>query len=174
MTDYTFKILVIGPAAVGKSSLIRRFVDNEFSFQYKFTIGVDFMTKNIVNNLNKNIRLTIWDIGGQDRFKILLRSFYDGAHGAIVVFDLSRPFTYSKMKDWISNMYKIMQKRIPIVILGNKLDLVSEIGETIDRNDPYKYAEKERYFYLETSAKTGENVDIAFTEITHRILDKNY
>ncbi|MFX1371860.1 MAG: GTP-binding protein [Promethearchaeota archaeon] len=174
MTEYTFKILVIGPAAVGKSSLIRRFVDNEFSLQYKFTIGVDFMTKNIINRQNQSIRLTIWDIGGQDRFKVLLRSFYDGAHGAIVVFDLSRPYTYLKMKDWISDMYKIMQKRIPIVILGNKLDLISEIGETIDRNELFQYTEKERYFYLETSAKTGENVENAFTEITQRILDKNY
>lgn len=172
MAEYSFKIIIIGPAAVGKSSLIRRFVDNKFTLQYKFTIGVDFMTKIIEYEPNKSARLALWDIGGQDRFKMLRRNFYDGANGALVVYDLSRAQTFSKMKEWISDMHKLMKIKIPFVILGNKVDLLTEIGEAIDRNETYQYAEKNDSFYIETSAKTGNNVEKAFVELTQRIVQK--
>ncbi|MFX0154987.1 MAG: GTP-binding protein [Candidatus Hodarchaeota archaeon] len=170
MEDYSFKILVIGPAAVGKSSLIRRFVENKFSLQYKFTIGVDFLSKNVEYEKGKNARLIIWDIGGQDRFKSLRHSFYEGTNGALVVFDLSRAKTFSKMKEWLSNMRQIIKDDIPVVIIGNKADLISEIGEVIDRNEAQNYAEKENSLYIETSAKEGNNVENAFIELTNRII----
>jgi len=172
MAEYSFKIIIIGPAAVGKSSLIRRFVENQFTLQYKFTIGVDFMTKIIEYEPNKSARLTLWDIGGQDRFKMLRRNFYDGANGALVVFDLSRAQTFSKMKEWISDMHKLINIKIPFVILGNKVDLLTEIGEVIDQNESYQYAEKNDSVYIETSAKIGNNVEKAFVELTQRIVQK--
>ncbi|TKJ19335.1 MAG: hypothetical protein CEE43_15605 [Promethearchaeota archaeon Loki_b32] len=172
MAEYSFKIIIIGPAAVGKSSLIRRFVDNKFSLQYKFTIGVDFMAKIIEYEPNKSARLMLWDIGGQDRFKMLRRNFFDGANGALVVFDLSRAQTFSKMKEWISDMHKLMKIEIPFVILGNKVDLLTEIGEVIDRNEPLQYSEKNDSVYIESSAKTGNNVEKAFVELTQRIVQK--
>lgn len=172
MAEYSFKIIIIGPAAVGKSSLIRRFVENQFTLQYKFTIGVDFMTKIIEYEPNKSARLTLWDIGGQDRFKMLRRNFYDGANEALVVFDLSRAQTFSKMKEWISDMHKLINIKIAFVILGNKVDLLTEIGEVIDQNEPYQYAEKNDSVYIETSAKIGNNVEKAFVELTQRIVQK--
>jgi small GTP-binding protein len=172
MAEYLFKVIVIGPAAVGKSSLIRRFVENKFSYNYRFTIGVDFYTKLIEYKEGESARLTIWDIGGQKRFKALRRNFYDGSHGAVVVFDLSRASTFPEMKDWVADMNQLIRKKIPIVILGNKSDLIPEIGDVIDKKDPIQFAEKNDTLYIETSAKSGVNVKDAFVELTRKIVNK--
>ncbi len=170
---YSFKLIVIGPAAVGKSSLIRRFVENEFSLHYKFTIGVDFMTKQVEYESGKIAKLTLWDIGGQERFKVLRRSFYEGTNGALIIFDLSRANTFLKMKEWLSDARQAIENDFPVIIIGNKLDLIPEIGEIIDRNEPIQFAQKENSIYIETSAKTGENVDKAFLDLTRRMVNKN-
>ncbi|MFW9999042.1 MAG: Rab family GTPase [Candidatus Hodarchaeota archaeon] len=169
---YSFKLIVIGPAAVGKSSLIRRFVENKFSLHYKFTIGVDFMTKTVEYESGKAAKLTLWDIGGQERFKVLRRSFYEGTNGALVVFDLSRANTFLKMKEWLSDARQSIENNFPVIIIGNKLDLIPEIGEIIDRNQPLQFAKNENSIYIETSAKTGENVDKAFLDLTLRMVKK--
>jgi small GTP-binding protein len=171
MVELSFKIIVIGPAAVGKSSLIRRFIEDKFTLHYRFTIGVDFSTKIIEYDSEKQARLTIWDIGGQDRFKNLRRNFYMGTHGAVVVFDLTRAQTYLKMKEWVSDMNQLLEEKVPLVILGNKLDLISEIGEVINRNEPKDYVTKIGSIYIETSAKSGDNVQNAFVELTRMIVE---
>ena len=170
ITDFTFKVIVIGPAAVGKTSLIRRYFENQFSSNYKSTIVVDFLAKTIQLKDDKIVKLALWDIGGQARFRMLRRNFYEGTHGAILVFDLSRANTFPKMKDWLIDMQSIIEHRIPFIILGNKSDLLSEVGEVIDREEPKKFAEQEESFYLETSAKTGNNVEQAFNELTKQML----
>lgn len=173
IADYTFKLIVIGPAAVGKTSLIRRYVDNKFSFNYKSTIGVDFLAKTVRLKEDKIVKLAIWDVGGQEKFRFLRRNFYEGTHGAILVFDLSRANTFPKMKDWLIDMRSIIENKIPLIILGNKSDLLSEVGEVIDREEPKRFAEKEESFYLETSAKTGNNVEQTFKELTKQMLKSN-
>lgn len=168
----SFKVIIIGPGAVGKTSLLNRFVHNEFSLKYKLTIGVDFLTKIIEYESGKQAKLHIWDIGGQEKFKFLHRSFYEGAFGALVVFDLSRPQTFSSMKEWLSEMRNIIINDIPSIIIGNKSDLIPEIGQTIDRSEAEEFAKKQGCLYVETSAKTGDNVGNAFLELTHRMVKK--
>ncbi len=170
--DYTFKVILIGPGAVGKTSLINRFVHNEFTLKYALTIGVDFLTKTLEYKPSKFVKLHIWDIGGQERFKFLHRSFYDGAFGALIIFDLSRQQTFSDMKTWIAEMNNIVSNNIPKIIIGNKSDLMPEIGRIIDRSDVEEYAKKEDCFYMEASAKTGENVEFAFLELTNRMINR--
>lgn len=171
--EYTFKCIVIGPGAVGKSSLVRRLIENRFELSYKFTIGVDFLAKTVEYEKGKYAKLSIWDVGGQERFKALRRSFYEGTHGALLVFDLSRANTFHKMKDWLTDLGSIIEKKIPIIIIGNKADLLPEIGEVLDRNEPKQFAEAEESIYIETSAKTGDNVEKAFVELTQRMRKHN-
>jgi Ras-related protein Rab-11A len=170
--ELSFKVIIVGPGAVGKTSLLNRFVHNQFDLKYKLTIGVDFLTKTLEYEPQKLAKLHIWDIGGQERFKFLHRSFYDGAYGAFLVFDLSRQHTFSSMKTWLSEMRSIVNNDIPRVIIGNKSDLIPEIGQIIDRNEVEEYAKNEDCLYVETSAKTGENVENAFLELTHRMVKK--
>ena len=158
MAEYSFKVLVIGPAAVGKSSLIRRLVENKFSLHYKFTIGVDFMSKVVEYETGNSAKLTMWDIGGQERFKVLRRNFYEGANGALVVFDLSRAQTFTKMKEWLSDLKQTLEVDIPILIIGNKIDLIADVGEVTDRTEAQQFAKKENAMLIETSAKTGDKV----------------
>ncbi|MFX1365252.1 MAG: GTP-binding protein [Promethearchaeota archaeon] len=173
MTEkYSFKVIIIGPGAVGKTSLLNRFVHNEFSLKYKLTIGVDFLTKTLEYESDKFVKLHIWDIGGQEKFKFLHRSFYDGAFGALVVFDLTRHQTFISMKQWISEMHSIISTDIPSVIIGNKTDLLPETGQIIDKNEVEQYAEKQGCIYVETSAKTGENVEKAFLDLTYHMIKK--
>ena len=169
-TEYIFKIIIIGSAAVGKSSLIRRFVEDEFSFDYQFTIGADFLTKTVEYEKGKLAKLSIWDVGGQERFKFLRRSFYQGTHGAMLLFDLSRAKTLPRMKEWLTDMNNIIQKEIPMVIIGNKSDLLPDVGEVIDPKEVQAFAEQYNSYYLTTSARNGDNVEKAFTELTNRML----
>ncbi|MFW9969544.1 MAG: Rab family GTPase [Candidatus Odinarchaeota archaeon] len=171
MIEYHFKVIVIGPGGVGKSSLIRRFVENKFTFNYKFTIGVEISSKMVEYEKGSSARLTIWDIGGQDRFKVVRHNFYEGTHGALVVFDISRAETFLNMQEWISDMKNILEKDVPFIILGNKSDLISEIGESINVSEPKQFAGKADSKYIETSAKSGNNVEEAFAELTKRIVD---
>ncbi|MFX1305088.1 MAG: Rab family GTPase [Promethearchaeota archaeon] len=170
--DFSFKVIIVGPSAVGKTSLLNRFVHNEFALKYKMTIGVDFLTKTVEYQPSKFVKLHIWDIGAQERFKFLHRSFYEGASGALVTFDLSRQTTFSSMKTWLSEMRSVMKNEIPKVIIGNKSDLIPLIGFIIDRSAVEQYAQNQNCFYIETSAKTGENVEKAFLELT-RLMVKN-
>ncbi|MFX1418026.1 MAG: Rab family GTPase [Promethearchaeota archaeon] len=172
MVEFSFKVIIVGPPAVGKTSLLNRFVHNEFKMRYSLTIGVDFLTKNVEYESSKIAKLQIWDIGGQERFKFLHRSFYEGAFGALVVFDLSRQQTFSGMKTWISEMKSIINDDIPKIIIGNKADLIPEIGQIIDKSEIKVYSEKEGCYYIETSAKTGENVENAFLELTNHMVRK--
>ena len=167
------KIVILGPSAVGKTSLLNRYVHNDFDLKYKLTIGVDFLTKVIEYEPSKFVKLHIWDIGAQERFKFLHRSFYDGASGALIVFDLSREQTFSSMKVWLSEMKSIMKNEIPKVIIGNKFDLIPEIGRVIESSEAEQYAKTEDCVYIETSAKTGENVEKAFLELTNQMINNN-
>ena len=169
MEQWAFKILLIGAAGVGKSSLVRRFIDNEFTENLAATLGVDYKNKEVEFIPENTARLTIWDIGGQERFKFLRNTFYLGANGALIVFDLTREQTFRQLENWIYEMDKLVGERIPFIIIGNKSDLLEDVGEVISAANIRRFAEIEESAYIETSAKTGDNVEEAFVESARRM-----
>ncbi len=171
MSSFKLKVLLTGAAAVGKTSLVQRFIKNRFAVNYKLTVGVDILTKDVEFKPGEVATLSIWDIGGQQRFEFIRSTFYKGAAGALLVFDLTREQTYIETRKWLTEIRQFSNQNIPFVFLGNKLDLLEDVGEVIDREEARAFAEKEGSIYVETSAKTGINVDEAFTELTRRIIE---
>jgi len=169
MENYLFKILIVGPAAVGKTSILERLVYNRFSENYKLTIGVNFLSKLIDLRGNGKVKLTIWDIGGQERFQSMRTEFYKGASGAILVFDLTRMETYNAIEKWL-NEIRHYAGNVPFILIGNKADLLDHIGRVIEKEEAEEFARTHNSTYIETSAKTGKNVEEAFNEFSQMLV----
>ncbi|MFX1305507.1 MAG: Rab family GTPase [Promethearchaeota archaeon] len=164
-TQYKFKITLFGPGGVGKTSLLLRYIKDYFSDDLKKTIGSNFLIKDVEID-NKNVRLLLWDIGGQPQFHKLRTIYFKGSNAALGVFDLSSSQSLLKIPGWISSIKKTVKKAIPMLLLGNKVDLEREV----DRLEAEDLAKKLSCEYLETSAKTGENVEVAFEKIAKACL----
>jgi len=161
---YQLKVVVVGDPAVGKTSLIRRFADDKFEDEYKHTIGADFNVKVIeFPESKKNAVLTVWDIGGQERFEIIRRYYYEGSHAGLIVFDLTNKKAFDHITNWYNDLREYL-KDIPIALIANKLDLKDAIVIS-DSDIESKMKELKIEFYYKTSAKTGENVENAFSKL---------
>ena len=171
MSSFKLKVLLTGAAAVGKTSLVQRFIKQRFQANYKLTVGVDILTKDVEFRSSEIATLSIWDIGGQQRFEFIRSTFYKGAAGALLVFDLTREQTYIETRKWLTEIRQFAGESIPFVLIGNKADLVEDVGTVIDRDEALAFAESEGSIYIESSAKTGVNVDESFSELTRRIID---
>lgn len=164
--QYKFKITLFGPGGVGKTSLLLRYIKDSFSDDLKKTIGSSFLMNDVEID-DKSVRLLLWDIGGQPQFQKLRTIYFKGSNGALGVFDLSSSQTLLKVPGWISSIKKTVKKTIPMILLGNKADLEREI----DREEAEDLAKRLNCKYIETSAKTGENVEAAFETIARACLE---
>ncbi len=158
---YNFKVVLAGPWGVGKTSLVRKFVEKKFEQDYLPTIGASVMIKEVtltVRGQDLNAHLSIWDIAAEDAFKVMRATFYGGARGALVVADLSRPQSFAAVPGWAVELRGHLPQ-IPIVFLANKCDLkytidegyIEEIGKQVGALKTFK-----------TSALSGANVQEAF------------
>ncbi|KAK0738240.1 ras family-domain-containing protein [Schizothecium vesticola] len=178
------KLVLLGEAAVGKSSLVLRFVNNDFQENKEPTIGAAFLTQKC-NLPERTIKFEIWDTAGQERFASLAPMYYRNAQAALVVYDLTKPTSLIKAKHWVAELQRQATPGIVIALVGNKLDLTNDSagssgegeGGGDDANDARKvpteeaqtYAEQEDLLFFETSAKTGYNVTEVFTAIANAI-----
>ena len=169
MSSYKLKIILLGEAAVGKTSLIYRFAKNRFAANYKLTVGVDILTKDVEFREGEIATVSIFDIGGQQRFDFIRSTFYKGQAGGLVIFDLTRERTFTEAIKWLDETRRF-SGRTPFVLIGNKSDLLEDVGIVIDPKLVKEFAEIEEIRYVETSAKTGRNVEGAFSELIREII----
>jgi small GTP-binding protein len=165
-TSYKFKVCLFGPGNVGKTSLLIRYIKDYFSSDLKQTIGSSFLIKDVEVD-QKNVRLLLWDIGGQDQFAKLRTIYFKGSNAAFGVFDVTSPQSLLKLPGWVSSIKKTVKKTIPMIIVGNKIDLERQV----ERQEAEDLAKRLNCDYLETSAKTGEKVEIAFEKIARACLN---
>jgi len=157
--DHLFKILLIGNSNVGKSSLFIRFVDNEWKENFIPTIGVDFKIKSIKID-NKTIKLQIWDTAGQERFKSILSSYYKGANGILLLYDITNINSFKNLSSWLIEIEKNSTKNVKKILIGNKCDL-NELRK-ISTNQGKEFADTYNMKFIETSAKNNINIDECF------------
>ncbi|KAF7881203.1 uncharacterized protein EAF02_007094 [Botrytis sinoallii] len=183
------KLVLLGEAAVGKSSLVLRFVNNDFQENKEPTIGAAFLTQKC-NLPTRTIKFEIWDTAGQERFASLAPMYYRNAQSALVVYDLTKPTSLAKAKHWVAELQRQASPGIVIALVGNKLDLTNESDDSsnnlgdeesaegedsggdarkVSTAEAKLYAEEEGLLFFETSAKLGTNVTEVFTAIANAI-----
>ena len=164
--DYLFKLLLIGNSAVGKSSLLLRFSDNIFNESFLPTIGVDFKIRTFELS-SKTVKLQIWDTAGQERFKTITSSYYKGAHGIILTYDITDKQSFKDIENWLTEVEKFANENVIKLLVGNKCDLESQRQVTFDEGK--EYADSLGIQFLETSAKNNSNVEKAFFTLANEI-----
>ena len=167
--DFTFKYIIVGNAAVGKSNISYRFSKGLFSQEYKATIGMDFAFKNIMVK-EKNIKIQIWDTAGQECFKSISRGYYKSSVCGIIVYDITSRESFNNIKAWVDECQSNGPRTITLVLVGNKTDL--EENRVITFEEGEELANRFNMKFYETSAFNGNNIDKVFYDTAEIILTK--
>jgi len=163
---YLFKYIIIGDTGVGKSCLLLQFTDKRFQPVHDLTIGVEFGAR-MISIEDKQIKLQIWDTAGQESFRSITRSYYRGAAGALLVYDITRRETFNHLTRWLEEARQNANANMVILLVGNKVDLESR--RQVSYEEGQKFAEENGLIFLEASAKTAKNVEEAFVSTAAKI-----
>ena len=167
--DNVLKLVILGEGRVGKTSILSKYFNKKFNQGEKSTINRSFYEKK-VKYQGKEVQLKFWDTAGQEQFNAISTMYYQGAVGALLVYDVSIFETFNKVKSWVSTLQEAVGKDIIFVIAGNKYDLVGKMDEHMPEIDSYCSQEKCKHFF--TSAKTGYGLDDVFSTLIQLVLDK--
>ena len=167
--DYLFKIIVLGDCAVGKSNILSKYSKNIFNKSSKSTIGVELFTK-FYKFENKIIKVNIWDTAGQERFTSMITTYYKGAKGALLVYDITRKNTFNNIDTWLKELVSINSENLSIMLIGNKSDL--SLLRKVSKNEAQLKANKYGIKFYETSALDSSNINHAFEDLIKDIYFK--
>jgi len=168
--DHLFKFLLVGDTCVGKSSILLRFSDNIFSSENFTSLGVDFKIKNMIIN-DSMTRFQIWDTAGQERFRTITSSYYRGAQGIIIVFDVTDYGSFLNVSKWFQEIGRYCREDVKKVLIGNKIDLVND--RKVSYEEAKKLSDEYGLLYLETSAKNSQNISFTFEYLATSIMESS-
>ena len=168
--DYLFKLVMIGNTCVGKSAIVKRFCDHKYLPPYDPTIGVDFSAAHLKIDSENTVKLQIWDTAGQESFSAIIRSYYRGVAGVVMVYDICNRKSFNKLNFWLNelNNNKDINHPIPVILVGHKLDRTIR---RVSRKEGEEFANKYGLSYIEASAKTDYNIEEIFQTISRLIIN---
>jgi len=166
---YSFKILLLGDSGVGKSCIILRYIDNTFTQNLMNSIGVDFKLKTMSID-GKNVKLQIWDTAGQERFRTITTSYYKGAQGIVIVYDVTESESFEHVKNWMNDIEKYAKNDVLKILVGNKSDLISK--RKVSTEQGQDLADHYNIPFLETSAKDNSNIEQLFIDSARAFIRK--
>ena len=167
--DYLVKVLMVGESGVGKTCLIQRFIKNEFSTNHLSTIAIDFKMK-LLKIRGSNIKMQIWDTAGQERFNTLTSGFFKGSDGIILTYSVIDKNSFENIHKWMVQVKSLAPTDVKVILVGNKSDFSEEREITYEEGK--KMADKYNLIFFETSAKSGENVQLVFKIMGEEVREK--
>ena len=168
--DFIFKVLLLGNSDVGKSSMLLRFVDSVWNDAFTPTIGVDFKVKTLEIN-NKRVKMQIWDTAGQERFRTVVSTYFRGAHGILLLYDVTNKDSFKNLENWLIEIEKNSNQKVLKILIGNKCDLTED--REITTEEGQTFANRNGMEFMETSAKMNTNVSEAFTTLGKLMIEFN-
>ena len=166
-SESVYKVLLLGDSKVGKTCFLMRYTDNTFQEMHMSTIGLDYRLKSMTLKSGKNVKVQIWDTAGQDRFRAITKNYYKGAHGIILIYDVTNQLSFDNVSNWINQIKEEASDKVTIFLVGNKIDDVE--NRKIQTESGKNLAENFQLQFYETSAKTGENVEKTFQALVEKI-----
>lgn len=169
LQNFEFKVILIGESGVGKSSIMTKFITNEFKSAYQSTLGIEFKVKEMLIDNEIYARLRIWDTCGQERFRAITRQYFQNAQGVLLVFDLTSKDTVKKLNDWLNDLNQHVTDDCVIFVIGNKLDIKTR--DLSISEEAKQFANDKKLNYFEVSAKTGSGIANIFEKMTRKIVN---
>ena len=164
-----FKIIIIGDSGVGKTNILSRYTSNYFSDSSKSTVGVELGCK--IEEVNgTKVKIQVWDTAGQERYKSITKTYYKGAKGALIVYDISRKESFNNVDKWIGDLKEFGEEDVCVILVGNKCDL--EDMRQVSTDEVSKKAEQYSVGFCETSALSAKNIDTAFQMLIKKVSEK--
>lgn len=169
MAKNIVRLLTLGDSGAGKSSLLLRFTQNEFTLEYMPTIGIDFRLKTAYVD-GKEVKVQVWDTAGQERFRTITHNYYRGAHGIALIYDVTNEQSFLGVRTWVQGVTQYAEKNVTMVLIGNKSDLAEK--RVVDKAAGQRLADEYGIAFFETSAKANINVQEAFDHLIHKVCER--